>query len=51
MIFFWKEVGGIMKLYHSSTVIVKQPNLKILNYKTNFGKGFYTTTDLEQAKK
>lgn len=40
-----------MKLYHGSTIIVKNPDLTILNYKTDFGKGFYTTTDFEQAKK
>ena len=40
-----------MKLYHGSTIIVKKPDLTILNYKTDFGKGFYTTTDFEQAKK
>ena len=39
-----------LKLYHGSTVIVKKPNLEILNYRTDFGKGFYTTTDFEQAK-
>ena len=40
-----------MKIYHGSTFIVKEPNLEILNYKTDFGKGFYTTTDFEQAKR
>lgn len=40
-----------MKLYHGSTYIVEVPTLEILNYKTDFGKGFYTTTDFEQAKK
>lgn len=40
-----------MKIYHGSTFIVKEPNLEILNYRTDFGKGFYTTTDIEQAKK
>ncbi|MBR3002579.1 MAG: DUF3990 domain-containing protein [Clostridia bacterium] len=40
-----------MKLYHGSTFIVKEPNIEILNYRTDFGKGFYTTTDIEQAKK
>ena len=40
-----------MKLYHGSTFIVKEPNLEILNNRTDFGKGFYTTTDIEQAKK
>ena len=40
-----------LKLYHGSTFIVKTPSLEILNYKTDFGKGFYTTTDFEQAKR
>lgn len=40
-----------LKLYHGSTVIVKKTNLEILNYRTDFGKGFYTTTDFEQAKR
>ena len=40
-----------MKIYHGSTVIVERPSLEILNYRTDFGKGFYTTTDIEQAKR
>jgi len=40
-----------MRLYHGSTVIVSKPNLDILNFKTDFGKGFYTTINMEQAKK
>lgn len=40
-----------MKLYHGSTFVVQKPNLEILNNKTDFGKGFYTTTNIEQAKK
>ena len=40
-----------MKLYHGSTYIIKEPTLEILNYKTDFGKGFYTTTDFEQAER
>lgn len=40
-----------MKIYHGSTFIVKEPNLEILNNRTDFGKGFYTTTDIVQAKK
>ncbi len=39
-----------LKIYHGSTFIVRQPSLEILNYRTDFGKGFYTTTDIEQAK-
>ena len=40
-----------MKIYHGSTVIVEKPSLEILNYRTDLGKGFYTTTDIEQAKR
>lgn len=40
-----------MKLYHGSTVIVKNPNIQRGRKATDFGKGFYTTTNFEQAKK
>lgn len=40
-----------MKLYHGSTVTVKCPNIQKGRKTTDFGKGFYTTTDFEQAKK
>lgn len=40
-----------MKLYHGSTVAVKNPNLTKGRETTDFGKGFYTTTDLKQAAK
>ncbi len=40
-----------LKIYHGSTFIVEKPSLEILNFRTDFGKGFYTTTDIEQAKK
>lgn len=40
-----------LKIYNGSTFIVEKPSLEILNYKTDFGKGFYTTTDIEQAKR
>ena len=40
-----------MRIYHGSTFRVEKPNLEILNYRTDFGKGFYTTTDIEQAKR
>ena len=39
-----------MRVYHGSTFIVKNPNVDTLNNRTNFGKGFYTITDIEQAK-
>ena len=38
-----------MKLYHGSTVTVKHPSLHLGRANTDFGKGFYTTTDFEQA--
>jgi len=38
-----------MKLYHGSTVTVKNPSLRQGRANTDFGKGFYTTIDLEQA--
>lgn len=40
-----------MKLYHGSTVTVKCPNIQKGRKATDFGKGFYTTTNFEQAKK
>lgn len=40
-----------MKLYHGSTVAVKHPNIQKGRNATDFGKGFYTTTNFEQAKK
>ena len=38
-----------MKLYHGSTVTVKNPSLRPGRANTDFGKGFYTTVDYEQA--
>lgn len=38
-----------MKLYHGSTVTVKHPTLRPGRANTDFGKGFYTTTDFDQA--
>lgn len=40
-----------MKLYHGSYCKVKQPSLDKCRTNTDFGKGFYTTTSLEQAKR
>lgn len=40
-----------MKLYHGSTVIVKHTSVQKGRKATDFGKGFYTTTNLEQAQK
>lgn len=40
-----------MKLYHGSIVTVKFPSIQKGRKATDFGKGFYTTTNFEQAKK
>ena len=38
-----------MKLYHGSTVAVRKPSLRPGRQNADFGKGFYTTSNLEQA--
>ena len=38
-----------MKLYHGSTVAVRKPSLRPGRSNADFGKGFYTTSVLEQA--
>lgn len=38
-----------MKLYHGSTVAVRKPSLRPGRSNADFGKGFYTTGNLEQA--
>ena len=38
-----------MKIYHGSTVIVKEPKIIQSDNFLDFGRGFYTTTTLEQA--
>lgn len=40
-----------MRLYHGSNVEVRNPSLRYGRNKTDFGKGFYTTTQKEQAEK
>jgi hypothetical protein len=40
-----------MKLYHGSTQRIEQPDLSKGRKYTDFGKGFYTTTNMEQAAK
>lgn len=40
-----------MRLYHGSNVEVRNPNLRFGRNKTDFGRGFYTTTQKEQAEK
>lgn len=39
-----------MLLYHGSNIIVKRPRLIIPNRTLDFGEGFYTTTNKEQAE-
>jgi len=39
-----------MMLFHGSTQVVEQPNLKYCRKNTDFGKGFYTTTSKKQAE-
>ena len=38
-----------MKLYHGSIVTVKKPILRQGRPNTDYGKGFYTTVDFDQA--
>lgn len=38
-----------MKLYHGSIVVVRNPSLRKGRANADFGKGFYTTSNLEQA--
>lgn len=40
-----------MLLYHGSTMAVRKPTMTRGRVKTDFGKGFYTTTSREQAEK
>lgn len=40
-----------MKLYHGSNIIVDKPKILESERTLDFGKGFYLTTDFEQAKK
>lgn len=39
-----------MRLYHGSNVAVRRPSLQKSRKKTDFGRGFYTTTYKEQAE-
>lgn len=40
-----------MTLYHGSNIAVKTPRLLKIQRSLDFGRGFYTTSDFEQAKK
>lgn len=52
---YLKETGFhievFMKLYHGSTVCVLEPRLVSASRRLDFGSGFYTTTNLNQAKR
>ena len=39
-----------LNLYHGSNVEVRKPSLRRSRKKTDFGRGFYTTTQREQAE-
>lgn len=41
----------MLKLYHGSNVEVRKPSLRYGRNKTDFGRGFYTTTQQEQAER
>lgn len=36
-----------MKVYHGSLYVLEKLDLKLLKTKTDFGKGFYTTTSYD----
>lgn len=40
-----------MILYHGSNIEVKEPKLLAIQRELDFGKGFYTTSDFQQASK
>ena len=44
------EVRPKVRLYHGSNVEVKKPSLRMGRKRTDFGRGFYTTTQKEQAE-
>lgn len=39
----------MIRLYHGSTVTVRKPSLRLGRSNADFGKGFYTTCNYEQA--
>jgi hypothetical protein len=41
----------MIKLYHGSTMAVRKPSLRPGRPNADFGKGFYTTSNLEQAER
>lgn len=46
------QLGGIfLILYHGSNVDVRNPKILVTNRMLDFGPGFYTTSNVEQAKR
>jgi len=45
----YTEAEKYMLVYHGSNVVVKKPRLIIPNRALDFGNGFYTTSNMEQA--
>lgn len=39
----------MIRLYHGSTVSIRKPSLRLGRPNADFGKGFYTTTNYDQA--
>ena len=40
-----------MKVYHGGFLAVSEPRILSPSHSMDFGSGFYTTTDFDQAKK
>jgi hypothetical protein len=40
-----------MILYHGSNIVIQNPVIMVSNRMLDFGEGFYTTSDYEQAKR
>ena len=49
-IHYQTKEGKLMKLYHGSLEIVKEPQIRLANRTLDYGMGFYTTTSQEQAE-
>ena len=40
-----------MKIYHGGFLAISKPKILVINHTMDFGRGFYTTTSFDQAKK
>lgn len=40
-----------MKIYHGGFLAISKPKILVINRTMDFGRGFYTTTSFDQAKK